>query len=200
MLYQQRGAAAWLLYSSPSRSWGSALRKVEGLPVRQWGAHRARGHIGKTWESVRRFLCLLCDRGAASAAVPAVPHFCRLFSPYTSRRLCGSLRGACRWGITSWVRALAALCACAGRSAGSIKQQHKKGAADSRGRRSVVQKFINCGSGSASAPTAWGCWCAFECTKSSERIGSDGVGLLGCLCGYTIGGSRTRPRSCRSSL
>lgn len=28
-------------------------------------------------------------------------------------------------------RALAALCACAGRSAGGIKQQHKKGAADS---------------------------------------------------------------------
>lgn len=66
-------------------------------------------------------------------------------------------------------RGLAALCACAGRSAGSIKQQHKKGAADSRGRRSVVQNFINCGSGSASVPTAWG--------------------LFDCLCGYTIGSS-----------
>lgn len=42
-------------------------------------------------------------------------------------------------------RALAALCVALRRSAGSIKQQHKKGAADSRGRRSVVQNFINCG-------------------------------------------------------
>jgi hypothetical protein len=111
------------------------------------------------------YACYTIGRGIGSR--PAVPRFCRLFSPYTSRRLCGSLWGACRWGYNFMGRALAALCACAGRSAGGIKQQHKKGAADSRGRRSVMQNFINCGSGSASAPTAWGCWAVYVAISDS---------------------------------
>ena len=139
LLYQHRGAAAWLLYSSPSRSGGCFGSEGRGLARSSMGCVSGAGVlIGKTWESVRRFLCLLIRVllksehislfifGRHRQPFPPSLTFADCSAPYTSRRLCGSLRGACRWGYNFMGRGLAALCACAGRSAGGIKQQHKK--------------------------------------------------------------------------
>lgn len=112
---------------SPSRAWGAALRKVEGLPVRQWGAHRARGSSlakrGKVYGAFSACYVIgarLCDidvtKSLDTACYVIGARHRQPFPPSLTFADCSALARECGWaalcgalavgGITSWVERL----------------------------------------------------------------------------------------------